>query len=65
MSQSTNADGVGRRILPAALAIVVGLGAAGAATAAVVSSFSPADSQARSSGLTELKPAEEILGYGD
>lgn len=65
MSQSTNAGGVGRRVLPAVLALVVGLGAAGAATAAVVSSFSPNDGQARSTGPQEPEPAARILGYGD
>lgn len=65
MSQSTNAGGAGSRIVPAVIALVVGLGAAGAATAAVVNSFSPNDGQARTSGPAEPKPAQEILGYGD
>lgn len=65
MSEPTNAGGVGQRIVPAIVAIVVGLGAAGAAAAAVVSSFSPNDGQARTSGPEDPRPAQEILGYGD
>lgn len=65
MSQSTQAGGVGRRIVPAALAVIVGLGAAGAATAAVVNSYAPDDSAARDTGPADIQPAEEILGYGE
>lgn len=65
MSQHTNATGVGRKVLYTAIALVVGLGAAGAATAAVVGSFSPDDSAARNQGPTEPVPPGELLGYGD
>lgn len=65
MSQNTLAGGAGRRVVPALVAVVVGLGAAGAATAAVVSSYGPDDSAARETGPAEVQPAEEILGYGD
>lgn len=65
MSQSTQAGGVGRRIVPAALAVIVGLGAAGAATAAVVNSYAPDDGAARDTGPADIQPAEEILGYGE
>lgn len=64
MSQPTSAGGPAR-IVPVVLALVVGLGAAGAATAAVVNSFSPDDSAARGSGPVEPVPASQILGYGD
>lgn len=65
MSQSTNAGGGPARVVPVVLALVVGLGAAGAATAAVVTSFSPDDSAARSDGPAEPKSPEDLLGYGD
>lgn len=65
MSQSTNATGAGRRVLYAVVALVVGLGAAGAATAAVVGSFSPDDSAARNVGPDAPLPPGELLGYGD
>ncbi|GAA1148803.1 hypothetical protein [Ornithinicoccus hortensis] len=64
MSQNTSAV-AGRRALPAVLAVVVGLGAAGAAAAAVVSSYAPDDSAARETGPADIQPAQEILGYGD
>lgn len=65
MSQSTNAGGAAGRVVPVVLALVVGLGAAGAATAAVVSSFGPDDAAARDTGPAEPKAPEELLGYGD
>jgi hypothetical protein len=65
MSESS----IGSKIVPAAIALVVGLGAAGAATAAVVNSFSPDDTKARNSGPAEALPPEqiarEVLGYGE
>ncbi|QDO87197.1 hypothetical protein FNH13_01715 [Ornithinimicrobium ciconiae] len=61
MSQSTSAA----RVVPVVLALVVGLGAAGAATAAVVNSFSPDDGTAKDSGPVEPVPAGELLGYGE
>lgn len=63
MSQPTS--GAAARVLPVALALVVGLGAAGAATAAVVNSFSPDDAAARSTGPAEPKTPQEMLGYGE
>ncbi|MCK0112241.1 hypothetical protein MWU75_08840 [Ornithinimicrobium sp. F0845] len=65
MSQSTQAPGTGRRVLYTVIALVVGLGAAGAATAAVVDSFSPDDSAARNTGPTEPVSPGQLLGYGD
>lgn len=65
MSQSTNAGGGAARVVPVVLALVVGLGAAGAATAAVVTSFSPDDGSARSDGPAEPQSPEELLGYGE
>ena len=65
MSQSS----IGSKIVPAAIALVVGLGAAGAPPPAVVNSFSPDDAKARTSGPVEALPpeqiAKEILGYGE
>lgn len=64
MSQSTSGGGAAR-VVPVVLALVVGLGAAGAATAAVVNSFSPDDAAARDTGPAEPKTPKEMLGYGE
>lgn len=64
MSQPTAASGAAR-VVPVVIALVVGLGAAGAATAAVVNSFSPNDSAATQDGPAEPVNAGEVLGYGN